>query len=250
MEVGKLEEKNLENINYLYYYIMKYRSHFLIYLFFLIVPQMGFSQSKEELNQKEQKSQIEDFNSSFAGEFPYKNIMRKINRPDTLIYYECILRTSMEKNEKLPIALLLFIYKKNNLWWGTSILKYKKYTYFCGKRTYRKIYKQTQPMCIDRGILDKNIDDMINELNQVDYSSIWSGAYTSIFIKCGEQKYSAVLSAGTIRSGFFKAMPETSHIFSVAYFETLNTTIIRKYKSTESYRYGKNVIIHRLRDEL
>ncbi|MCR5555311.1 MAG: hypothetical protein K6F29_07240 [Bacteroidales bacterium] len=229
---------------------MKYRSHFLIYLFFLIVPQMGFSQSKKEINLNEQKRQIKDFEYSFEARFPYKNIMRKINRPDTLIYYECVLRTSMERNEKLPVTLLLFIYKKNNLWWGTSILKYRKYTYFCGKRTYHITYKQAQPMCISRGILDKNIDDMINELNQVDYSSIWSDIHTSVFVKLGQQKYSAEISAGTIRNCFFEAMPETSYIFSVAYFETLNTTIIRKYKSIESYRYGKNRTIHRLRNEL
>lgn len=250
MEVVKLEKQKPVNIINIFY-TMKNKNYFLFYLLILIVQQMGFSQSKSEINLKEQKRQIENFEYSFMGKFPYKNIMREIKYPDTLIYYECILRTTMEQNEELPISLLLFIYKKNNLWWGTSILKYRKVTYAFGTRTYHTTWKQTKPLCISRGILDKNIDDMVNELNQVDYSSIWSDIHTSVFVKLEKQKYSAEISAGTIRNCFFKAMPETSYIFSVAYFETLNTTIIRKYKSKESYRRGKNgITIHYLRDEL
>ncbi len=185
----------------------------------LITQRSGYAQSMRDTLLNNQIS----YYVTLLNNYPYNKIFVKIGSPDTLIFFQYPL--SNDKNDQLPKSLELFIYKRNGIWHGCSIICFSKHCNKC------KIWIMMKPIALENRIFDDNINKMLYEFGLIDYSNDLSIYHTSIFFKQGKEMSSAWI-IGDLRD-FSSSMPETACVLSMCYLASINMKVIKTFKSWE-----------------
>ena len=162
------------------------------------------------------KNQDDNVKILFLDEYPYTNVLEYLNKPDTLIF--CHYVPGMYEEKDLPNSINLFIYRKNNRWWATTLSSFK-----CGRRHY---WKLTKPMWLQTDITSE-MTAVIEELVGLNYGYDISLNHTWIYIQYGKIITKDLI--GDIGE-FADIVPKFSYIFMVALLETYNYTFIKTFK--------------------
>ena len=153
----------------------------------------------------------------FLNEYPYTNVLDYLHNPDTLVFFNYKPRRYQEK--KAPFAINLFIYRKNNEWWSTSLLSYTS-----GKRGY--YWELLEPMWIHTEI-SKEINGMVAELDSLYYSYDISTIHTWVYVNCGK-----IITKDLIGNipDIIDIAPMMSRVFMIGFLESYNNTIVKTYR--------------------
>ncbi len=162
----------------------------------------------------------------YLDEYPYANVLEYLNNPDTIFFCHYYPRRTEEK--KTPFAISLFVYRKNQEWWATTL-----YSYVSGNSCKRKYYwKLTNPMWIETD-LTPEIASAISELDSLHYGYDISILHTWVYINCGRIITKDLI--GNIRD-FANIVPKFSYVFTVCFLESSNNNIVKTFRTTVSCR--------------
>ncbi len=166
---------------------------------------------------KEMKSSLESY--------PYNKVLESLGNPDTFLF----IHYPLTKYRTPPQVLELFLYVKDSVWWGASLICYSNNASSC----YIPIdkWELTKPRYLFSD-LSARLDDLIKELDKVDYSYEMSFNATEVFVKIGTN-----INVGRVYGNFmdfFYEMPVLSYLFAVGFFESINYEIIKTYGSSST----------------
>ena len=197
---------------------MKTIKSIMLFVVLLLTQRTGYTQSMKDTRLKQQIS----YYVTLLNSYPYNKIIEKIGSPDTLVFIQYPL--SNDRNDQIPKSLDLFIYKRDGIWYGCSIVVFTKYH---NKYT---IWKMMKPLGLECRIEDDNINNMLNEFDLIDYSYELFIYHTSIFVRQKKEMSSAWI-IGDLKD-FSSSMPETAYVLSTCFLNTFNMKIkkyIKKY---------------------
>lgn len=153
--------------------------------------------------------------------YPYNKVLESLGNPDTFLF----IHYPLTKYRNEPQVLELFLFFKDSVWRGASLICYSNHPSSC----YIPIdkWELTKPRYLFSDF-SARLDDLIKELDNVDYSYEMSLNATEVFVKIGTN-----INVGKVYGNimnFFYEMPVLSYLFTVGYFESFNSEIINTYK--------------------
>ena len=156
----------------------------------------------------------------FTVMYPYNEVLDFIGNPDTLMFCNYYLRRYSE--EGTPNNICLYIYKKNNSWWGASLLEY------AGDTSY---WDLTRPMYIHTDLSEK-MEELLYMFDSISDNQLTSAISTHVHIKYSEKVVTQYLYGNM--NDYMDKFPIFAYIFTVGFLESYNDDIVISYKRSFS----------------